>query len=66
MEINHDVKREEIIQLVIEMMKGEKGKEMRQKSLEWKKKATDATNLEGTSYNNFYKLIKRILHLNAI
>ncbi|KAK2437927.1 linamarin synthase [Trifolium repens] len=66
MEINHDVKREEITQLVIEMMKGEKGKEMRQNSLEWKKNATNATNLEGTSYNNFCKLIKRILHLNAI
>jgi hypothetical protein len=66
MEINHDVKREEITKLVIEMMKGEKGKEMRQKSLEWKKKATNATNFEGTSYNNFYKLVERILHLNAI
>jgi len=66
MEINHDVKREEITELMMEMMEGEKGKEMRQNSLEWKKKATDATNLEGSSYNNFHKLIKEVLHHKAI
>jgi len=61
MEINHDVKREEITELVMEMMEGKKGKETRQKSLEWKKKASDATNLGGSSYNNFHKLIKEVL-----
>jgi len=66
MEINYDVKREEITELVMEMMEGEKGKAMRQKSLEWKKKATDATNVGGSSYNNFYNLIKDVLHHNAI
>ncbi|KAG4969651.1 hypothetical protein JHK85_036072 [Glycine max] len=34
MEINHDVRREEIAKLVKEMMMGEKGMEMKQKSLE--------------------------------
>ncbi|XP_058781760.1 linamarin synthase 1-like [Vicia villosa] len=66
MEINHDVKRVEITKLVLEMMEGEEGKEMRQKSLEWKKKATTATNLGGSSYNNFQKLIKEVLHHNDI
>jgi hypothetical protein len=66
MEINHDVEREEITELVMEMMKGEKGKEMKQKSLEWKKKAKIATDLKGSSYNNFHKLITEVLHRNAI
>jgi hypothetical protein len=50
----------------MEMMKGEKGKEMQQKSLEWKKKAQIATDLKGSSYNNFHKLITEVLHRNAI
>ncbi|XP_020207847.1 linamarin synthase 1 [Cajanus cajan] len=69
MEINHDVKREEIAELVKEMMKGEKGMEMRQKGLEWKKKAIRATNVGGSSYNDFYdfyKLIKEVFHQNVI
>ncbi|GAU47882.1 hypothetical protein TSUD_404540 [Trifolium subterraneum] len=66
MEINHDVKREEITELVMEMMKGEKGKEMKIKSLEWKKKAKNATDLKGSSYNNFHKLITEVLQHNAI
>ncbi|KAL5076275.1 hypothetical protein RYX36_015259 [Vicia faba] len=65
MEINYDVKRDEITELVINMMDGEEGKEMRQKSLEWKKKAIESTDLGGSSYNNFHKLIKEILHHNA-
>nr|AWJ96821.1 UDP-glucosyltransferase 85K17 [Trifolium nigrescens subsp. meneghinianum] len=66
MEVNHDVKREEITTLVTEMMKGEKGKEMRKKGLEWKKKAIEATDLGGSSYNDFHNFIKEALHHNAI
>ncbi|RHN68874.1 putative 7-deoxyloganetin glucosyltransferase [Medicago truncatula] len=66
MEINHDVKRDDITELVVQMMEGEKGKEMRHKCLEWKKKARKATNLGGSSYNNFQKLIKEVLHHKAI
>ncbi|KAL9276475.1 hypothetical protein ACSQ67_025977 [Phaseolus vulgaris] len=66
MEVNHDVKREEITKLVTEMLKGEKGMQMRQKSLEWKKKAIRATDIGGSSYNNFYKLMKEVFHHNAI
>ncbi|XP_057431123.1 linamarin synthase 1-like [Lotus japonicus] len=65
MEINHDVKRGEITALVNEMMEGEKGKEMRQKSLEWKKKAIKETGIGGSSYNNFHKLVKEVLHHNV-
>jgi len=66
MEINHDVKREEITELVMEMMEGEKGKEMRQKCLEWKNKSTKTIDLGGSSYNNFLDLIKEVIHHNAI
>jgi hypothetical protein len=66
LEINYDVKRDEITKLVMKLMEGEKGKEMRQKSLEWKKKALEATDLGGSSYNNFHKLIKEILLHNDI
>ncbi|XP_057429244.1 linamarin synthase 1-like [Lotus japonicus] len=66
MEINHDVKREEITSLVNEIMNGEKGKEIRQNSLEWKKKAIEATDLGGSSYNNFHKLVKDVLHHNVL
>jgi hypothetical protein len=66
MEVNQDVKREEITTLVKEMIKGEKGKEMRKKCLELKKKAIKATDLHGPSYNNFFMLIKEVFPLNAI
>ncbi|WJX32932.1 7-deoxyloganetin glucosyltransferase [Trifolium repens] len=66
LEINYDVKRDEITKLVMEMMEGEKGKEMRLNSLEWKKKTLEATDLGGSSYNSFHKLIKEILHHNGI
>ncbi|CAK9179139.1 unnamed protein product [Ilex paraguariensis] len=62
MEINNDVKREEVEELVREMMKGEKGKKMRSKAKEWKNKAEGATYVGGSSYDNFDKFIKKTLH----
>ena len=62
MEVNQDVKHDEIEALVKEMMEGDKGKEMRQKTLEWKKKAVEATNIGGSSYKSFERLIKEALH----
>ncbi|KAF8406029.1 hypothetical protein HHK36_008109 [Tetracentron sinense] len=61
MEIVNDVKREEIEILVKEMMDGEKGKQMRAKTLEWKDKAEEATKQGGSSYNKFDRLIKEVL-----
>ncbi|CAI8597735.1 unnamed protein product [Vicia faba] len=66
MEINYNVKRDEITEIVMEMMEGEKGKELRRECLEWKRKATKATNLRGSSYINFHKLIKEVLYHNII
>jgi hypothetical protein len=60
-EVNHDVKRDEIEALVKEMMEGDKGKTTRQKAKEWKKKAMEATDIEGPSYKNFERLIKKVL-----
>ncbi|KAI4308323.1 hypothetical protein L6164_031408 [Bauhinia variegata] len=53
MEVDHDVKREEIEALVKEAIKGDKGKEMRQKGLQWKEKAMRATDIGGFFYNDF-------------
>ncbi|KAI4305816.1 hypothetical protein L6164_029159 [Bauhinia variegata] len=62
MEVNHDVKREEIEALVNEAIKGEKGKKMRQKGLEWKEKAMKATDIGGSSYNDFNRFLEEVLH----
>ncbi|KAH0689332.1 hypothetical protein KY289_016690 [Solanum tuberosum] len=61
MEVNHDVKREEVAKLVSEMMEGEKGKEMRSKAREWKMKAEEATDVGGSSFQGFLKLVKAML-----
>ncbi|XVE93152.1 hypothetical protein REPUB_Repub01dG0165500 [Reevesia pubescens] len=61
MEIDNNVKRDEVEKLVRELMEGEKGKEMRNKALEWKKKAEEAASLNGLSFLNLEKLIKEVL-----
>jgi hypothetical protein len=43
-------------------MEGYKGKEMRQKTLKWKKKAEAATNTGGSSYKSFERLIEEAFH----
>ncbi|XP_031274696.1 linamarin synthase 2-like [Pistacia vera] len=62
MEVNEDVKRDDIEALVKEMMQGDKGKQMRQKAQDWKQKAEATTDIGGKSYNNFNRLIKEALH----
>jgi UDP:flavonoid glycosyltransferase YjiC (YdhE family) len=62
MEVNHDVNRDEIEALVKEMMEGDKGKGMRQNTLEWKQKALETTDIGGSSYQSFERLIKEALH----
>ena len=63
MEVNPDVKCDDIKALVKEMMEGENGKKMRQKALEWRKKAEVATDIGGSSYNNFDRFIKEALSI---
>ncbi|KAL3502142.1 hypothetical protein ACH5RR_036591 [Cinchona calisaya] len=61
MEINHDVKRDEVAELVRKMIIGEEGEKLRIKAQEWKKKAEDATEVGGSSYMNFDKFITEAL-----
>ncbi|GAU47726.1 hypothetical protein TSUD_285130 [Trifolium subterraneum] len=60
-EIDTNVKREEVEKLVNELMVGEKGNEMRKKAMELKKKAEDDTKPGGRSYMNLDKVIKEVL-----
>lgn len=60
-EVDHDVKRSNIEDLVKEMMEGEEGQRMRGNALELKKKAEAATNVEGSSYRNFDRVITEAL-----
>lgn len=59
-EIN-EAKRQEIERAVMELMEDEKGKEIRRKGSEWKKKAEDATKQGGSFYDNFDRFIKEVL-----
>ncbi|KAL6501220.1 hypothetical protein OROHE_024867 [Orobanche hederae] len=61
MEIDNDVKRDEVEVLVREMMDGDKGEKMKEKALEWKGEAEEAAKLGGSSYLNLDKLIKEVL-----
>ncbi|XP_027112841.1 7-deoxyloganetin glucosyltransferase-like [Coffea eugenioides] len=60
MEIDNNVKRDEVEGLVRELMEGSKGKEMKEKIMEWKDKADRATKPGGTSYNNFKLLVNHL------
>ncbi|CAL5332767.1 unnamed protein product [Camellia sinensis] len=63
MEINSDVKREEVESLITELMGGgEKGKEMKRKVMDWKKLGEEATaSSVGPSYLDFEKLVNCVL-----
>ncbi|CAI9104056.1 OLC1v1002664C1 [Oldenlandia corymbosa var. corymbosa] len=67
MEIDNNVKRDEIEVQVRELMDGEKGKRMREKALEWKSKAGAAiTGPGGSSCQDLEKLFKEILESNSV
>ena len=61
MEIDTNVKREEVAKLINELITGDEGKKMRQKAIELKKKAEENTRPGGCSYMNFDKVIKEVL-----
>ncbi|KAJ7946731.1 Glycosyltransferase [Quillaja saponaria] len=60
MEIDTNVKRDEVEKLVNELMEGEKGKEMNQKVMKWKKKAEEAIAPNGLSCMNLDKLVNEV------
>ncbi|XP_008229471.1 PREDICTED: 7-deoxyloganetin glucosyltransferase-like [Prunus mume] len=61
MEISNDVKRDEVEKLVKELMEGEKGKKMKNKVMEWKKLAEEATGPHGSSSTNLDNLVNQVL-----
>ncbi|CAL5377703.1 unnamed protein product [Camellia sinensis] len=65
LEIDSDVKREEVEKLVRELMEGEKGKEMKRNAVEWKKKAEEAVGAGGSSSFNLDKLFSQVLPPNS-
>ncbi|XP_014522877.1 7-deoxyloganetin glucosyltransferase-like [Vigna radiata var. radiata] len=60
-EIDTKVKRKEVEKNVNELMLGEKGKEMRQKVMQLKKKVEEETRSGGLSYMNLDKVISEVL-----
>lgn len=64
-EIDNNVKREDVEKLVNELMEGEKGKKMRQKTLEWRKIAEEDTRPGGSSYINLEKMIKDVMMIKT-
>ncbi|KAG7960690.1 hypothetical protein I3843_10G136400, partial [Carya illinoinensis] len=61
MEIDCNVKRDVVERLVRELMDGEKGKEMRKHTMEWKKMAEEAVGSEGSSNLNLDKVVNEVL-----
>ncbi|WOH04906.1 hypothetical protein DCAR_0624318 [Daucus carota subsp. sativus] len=61
MEINNEVKRDEVEVLVRELMDGEKGKMMKENVMDFKKKAQEAMGPNGSSLKNFNRLINEVL-----
>ncbi|KAI3692526.1 hypothetical protein L6452_32343 [Arctium lappa] len=64
LEMGDGVKREEVKRLIQELM-GEGGDKMRNKAMEWKKKAHIATGLNGSSSLNVDNLVKEISKLST-
>ncbi|KAI3675843.1 hypothetical protein L1987_85439 [Smallanthus sonchifolius] len=61
MEIDTNVKREEVEAQVREMIDGAKGKMMKTKAMELKKKAEEAVTVGGSSHRNFDKFVTEVL-----
>lgn len=60
-ELEKDVKRDKVAELVKEMMKGESGKEKRKMAQGWKRKAEEATSVGGSSSLSLDRLINHAL-----
>ncbi|TQE06637.1 hypothetical protein C1H46_007703 [Malus baccata] len=61
MEIDSNVKRDEVEKLVTELMDGERGKKVKIKAIEWKKLAEEATGPHGSSSKNLDNLVNQVL-----
>ncbi|KAL6144096.1 hypothetical protein ACLB2K_054791 [Fragaria x ananassa] len=61
MEISNDVKRDEVKKLVEELMEGDKGKELKNKVMMWKKLAEEASSPLGSSNITLNNLVNQVL-----
>ncbi|KAK3423552.1 hypothetical protein EUGRSUZ_F00348 [Eucalyptus grandis] len=61
MEIDSNVKRNEVERQVKELMEGEKGKHMKRKAMKWKEMAREATRPSGSSFLNLDEVINKVL-----
>ncbi|KAL8156014.1 7-deoxyloganetin glucosyltransferase-like [Apium graveolens] len=61
MEIDNNVKRDEVEELVRELMDGDKGKKFKKNAVEWKNKAEAAISSSGSSTKNLDKLVDEVL-----
>ncbi|XVE93138.1 hypothetical protein REPUB_Repub01dG0164300 [Reevesia pubescens] len=61
MEIDNNVKKDQVEMLVRELIKGEKGVEMKAKAIDWKKKAEEASRPRGSSFLNLDKLLTEVI-----
>ncbi|MQM22468.1 hypothetical protein Taro_055520 [Colocasia esculenta] len=61
MEIDSNVRREEVGALIRDLMAGTKGEEMRKKALSWKESAENAAKPGGSSAMNLDKLVESVL-----
>ncbi|KAK8652810.1 hypothetical protein V6N13_126833 [Hibiscus sabdariffa] len=61
-EINPDVKCEDVEAFVKEVMEGDDGQRIRRKALDWKNKAEAAVSCRGSSLTNFDRMIREALN----
>ena len=61
MEIDNNVRRDEVERIIRELMEGEKGKELRRRAKEWKECAWKASERGGGSFVNFERVVKEVL-----
>ncbi|XP_020582486.1 7-deoxyloganetin glucosyltransferase-like [Phalaenopsis equestris] len=64
MEIDNKVKRNELEEVIREMMGGENGKKMREKAVEWKESAAKAIGPNGSSVLNLHRVVNDVLRRN--
>ncbi|CAN0858448.1 Linamarin synthase 1 [Linum grandiflorum] len=57
-QLSHDVKRNEVVDVIHEMMNGPKGEIMKIKASEWKLKAREAVRVDGSSFTNFASFVQ--------
>ena len=61
MEIDCDIKKEEVVDIVRELLEADEGKKMNTKDVEWKKLAEEAASPLGCSSTNIKILVSEVL-----